>query len=122
VQPAEAIEDLGPKAGEVGPELAALAVNPHNMAPSHGFLVIGVRAIDAPTSTEEPQGPPDVFSYVGFQLNPWKLHNRALSKLLNRMVVPSKAQLNESMRKQGFAHEIPAERPICACCNGKTHR
>jgi hypothetical protein len=119
---AEAGEQPAPEAVAEGPNTAALALHPHNMAPSHGFLVIGVRAIDPPSTTDEPQGPPDVFSYVGFQLNPWKLHARALSQLLNRMVVPSKAQLDDTMRKQGFAHEIPATRPVCACCNGKTHR
>jgi hypothetical protein len=111
-----------PEAITEEPETAALALHPHNMAPSYGFLVIGVRAIDPPNTTDEPQGPPDVFTYVGFQLNPWKLHARALSQLLNRMVVPSKEQLNDTMRKQGFAHEIPATRPVCACCNGETHR
>ena len=98
------------------------AVNPDMMGPSQGFLVVGVRVIDPPQfGTSEPAGPPDVFSYVGFQLNPWKLHSAALAHCFNRMVVPSKDDMNEASRAQGFEHEIPASRPVCACCAGKIH-
>jgi hypothetical protein len=97
--------------------------SPDNMAPSYGYLVVGVRIIDAPRSeTSEPAGPPDAFSYVGFQLNPWRLHNLVLAQCINRMVVPAKEDLDDAARRQGFEHEIPAKGPVCACCNGSVHR
>lgn len=119
VQATAAIEPFESYGMDYSPESA---VNPDMMGESQGFLVVGVRVIDPPQlGTSEPAGPPDVFSYVGFQLNPWNLHCRALAACLNRMVVPSKEDMNEASRAQGFEHEIPASRPVCACCAGKIH-
>ncbi len=84
-------------------------------APSHGLVAIGVRLLQV-ARENEPPAPPDGFTYVLFQMNPWQLHVLARNRLMHRLVVPSKEQLRKMMEAEGFAHEAPScPTVICGC-------
>jgi hypothetical protein len=76
-------------------------------APSHGRVAIGIRVLQKVHEHTWPS-PPDTFTYVQFQLNPWELHRRALARLSRYMVIPSRQKLREIMIAEGRGDEVPA--------------
>ncbi len=103
-----------PKLPPLDPTMVAMSC-----APSHGLVIIGVRMLQAVAEGETIPGAPDGFTYVLFQLNPWKLHTIAHSRLMGRVIMPSKEAMRALMEKEGFGHEL-SPHPEVSCC--MTHK
>lgn len=80
-------------------------------APSHGLVAIGVRIIQESPENEHPT-PPDAFTYVLFQLNPWEIHVKAMAALQGRVILPSKDSLKKVMEAEGFSHELGPQHEV----------
>jgi hypothetical protein len=94
-------------------------------APSHGLIAVGVRILQEAPENELPT-PPDAFTYVLFQLNPWDLHVKAMAALQGRVIVASKEQLVAIMKEEGFGSEIQTPEHEVSCggisCDHRHHR
>lgn len=83
-------------------------------APSHGLVAIGVRILQESVENELPS-PPDAFTYVLFQMNPWEMHVKAMAALQGRVIVASKEELIAIMREEGFGDEIHTHEHEVSC-------
>lgn len=83
-------------------------------APSHGLVAIGVRILQENPENELPT-PPDAFTYVLFQMNPWDLHVKAMAALQGRVIVAPKEQLIAIMKEEGFGDEIHPHEHEVSC-------
>lgn len=121
-----AMEGTACAPGEEKP-LSQVAIDPSvrslNWAPSHGLVAIGVRMLQVIEENEPPRAP-DTFTYVMFQLNPWKLHNLAQARLMGRVLLPSRESMRQVMEQEGFGSDAP-QLPQVICgesCNHRKHR
>jgi hypothetical protein len=88
---------------------------PLSWAPSHGLVAVGIRLLQT-VQANEPPTPPDSYTYVVFQMNPMSLHVRALNRLLNKRIIPSKNVLRDLMVAGGFEQDAPPVQHI-ACAD-----
>lgn len=80
-------------------------------APSHGLIAVGVRIMQETPENELPT-PPDAFTYVMFQMNPWDVHVKAMAALQGRVIVADKATLTRIMKEEGFDHELGPQHEV----------
>lgn len=90
-------------------------------APSHGLVAVGVRMMQTVAEGEMHPGAPDSYTYVLFQLNPWKLHSVVQSRLMGRILMPSKADMRKMMEAEGFGSEL-SDAPDFDCCMSANHK
>jgi len=86
-------------------------------APSNGLVAVGIRMIQN-IEENEPPVPPDAFTYVLFQMNPWSVHTMALAHAANRIILPSREAMAQMMKDEGFEGDAPMlPKVVCACAN-----
>lgn len=86
-------------------------------APSNGLVAVGIRMIQS-IEENEPPAPPDAFTYVLFQMNPWDVHTTALAQAQNRVIMPSREAMARMMSEEGFEGDVPVlPKVVCACAN-----
>lgn len=95
---------------EEGPALTINREDPtmqaKSWAPSHGLIAVGIRMIQSVEQGEMIPTAPDGFSYTLFQLNPWTRHNKVLSRIMGRVIVPSTDELAKMTMNEGFGDEL----------------
>ncbi len=90
-------------------------------APSNGLVAVGIRMIQN-IEENEPPVPPDAFTYVLFQLNPWTVHTVAMALAGNRVILPSREAMAQMMSDEGFNGDAPVLPKVrCACANVRCH-
>jgi len=111
--------DLKCEAVDDNPNPPALDLTSRHLywAPSNGLVAVGVRMIQN-IEENEPPAPPDAFTYVLFQLNPWTVHTVAHAHAQNRVILPSREAMARMMQDEGFDGDVPVmPKVVCACAN-----
>ncbi|MCC7527974.1 MAG: hypothetical protein IT342_05590 [Candidatus Melainabacteria bacterium] len=84
-------------------------------APSNGLIAVGIRMVQN-LEENEPPAPPDAFTYVLFQMNPWDVHTVAMAHAANRVILPSREAMARMMADEGFDGDVPLLPKVrCAC-------
>lgn len=84
-------------------------------APSNGLIAVGIRMVQN-IEENEPPAPPDAFTYVLFQMNPWNVHTVAMAHAANRVIMPSREAMAAMMSEEGFDGDVPLLPKVkCAC-------
>lgn len=112
-----AMFDAAPAPVDTNPNPPAIDLNNRSLywAPSNGLVAVGVRMLQTFDENEPPM-PPDAFTYVMFQLNPWDVHCLAQAHAQNRVIMPSQEAMARLMRDEGFEEEAPRmPKVVCQC-------
>jgi hypothetical protein len=105
------------EAVDENPNPPALDLTSRNLywAPSNGLVAVGIRMIQN-IEENEPPVPPDAFTYVLFQMNPWTVHTVAMAHAANRVILPSREAMARMMADEGFDGDVPLLPKVrCAC-------
>ena len=114
-------QDAAPVDANPNPPALDLASRNLYWAPSNGLVAVGVRMIQV-LEENEPPVPPDAFTYVLFQMNPWSVHTVALAHAQNRVIMPSREAMAQMMKDEGFEDDAPQlPKVVCACANVRCH-
>ncbi len=107
------------EAVDENPYPPALDLTSRNLywAPSNGLIAVGIRMVQN-LEENEPPAPPDAFTYVLFQMNPWDVHTVAMAHAANRVIMPSREAMAAMMAEEGFDGDVPLLPKVkCACAN-----
>lgn len=89
-------------------------------APSSGLIAVGIRMVQN-IEENEPPAPPDAFTYVLFQMNPWDVHTVAMARAGNRVILPSREAMAAMMAGEGYEDVPLLPKVRCACANVRCH-
>lgn len=118
-----ALFDAAPAPVDTNPNPPAIDLTSRSMywAPSNGLVAVGVRMLQTFDENEPPM-PPDAFTYVMFQLNPWDVHCLAQAHAQNRVIMPSQEAMARMMREEGFQEDAPRmPKVVCSCAKRGCH-